>query len=588
MSTAEQQSWLDSQEEKFKNLLESAKAMGEVRDLDELLDFLARQATNALKADRCSIFLIDQDRDEIWSKVSLGEKMIRFPKSQGIAGLTIQSGEAIVINDAYQDPRFNQEVDRKTGYVTKSLLSVPMWNTEGVCIGCFEVINKINGTFSENEKDYLQAFANQAAVAIETALLYQKQEKIILDLETTKGNLERKMRELEFVYKLEHASAQAASISDYINACAKLIVDSLELDGFFVYFVSGNEIELYYKDRSIKEARVYNLSSLCNLLSESKRQQFDVHEVLLGLDRQLIQTISGKLFRYITSLPFTFKSATEDQICNGRIELCHSQDSFEKQHAPIFSITSGQIASAIYRFKLMEERSRAQRFATIGQLSSTIVHDFRNPMTGIRGFAELIQMKSDSMPPAQLKKMCSLIISQVDRCSNMIDELLSFARGEKNFSFAETDIKSYFDQISEILKVETDRLKLELEYHCECAGVFQIDPDKLMRAIFNLTNNALEMLTEGEKISLIIRYSDRDEIEIRVQDTGPGVSQEIRRNLFDLFVTQGKSKGTGLGLYITKDIVEAHGGRIYLDENVKKGACFVIVIPVIHGQSQSK
>ena len=572
----QQQSWLDSQEEKFKNLLESAKAMGEVRDLDELLDFLARQATNALKADRCSIFLIDQDRDEIWSKVSLGERMIRFPKDQGIAGLTISSGAAIVINDAYQDPRFNQDVDRKTGYVTKSLLSVPMWNTEGVVIGCFEVINKKNGDFNENEKDYLQAFANQAAVAIETALLYQRQEKIITDLEITKGDLERKMMELEFVYKLEHASAQAATISEYVAACSKLIIDSLELDGFFVYFIVGEDIELYYKDRYLKEPKIMNLVGLKKLMKSKSSKDFELKDVLFGLNHKLIQDISGKLFRHTTSLPFTFKSATEDQICNGRIELCHSQSNFEKQHAPIFSIMCGQIASSIYRFKLMEERTKAQRFATIGQLSSTIVHDFRNPMTGIRGFAELIQMKGDSMEPRQIQKLCSLIISQVDRCSNMIDELLSFARGEKNFHFNTCPGREFFDQIVEILKVETDRLHVDLIYECHYDGNLVIDRDKMMRAIFNLTNNALEMLEDGDSLWLSVKQVGDAELEIRVRDSGPGVPEEIRRTLFDLFVTQGKSKGTGLGLYITKDIVEAHGGRIYLDETVHDGACFVI------------
>ena len=127
-----------------------------------------------MQADRCSIFMLDVKNKEVWSKVAIGEKAtIRFPMDQGIAGDTIASGKSLIIPDAYTYPNFNAEIDKETGYKSKNIVTAPMRNADGVVIGCFEVINKLQGSFTEEDASFLQLLANHASAAIEGALLHR-------------------------------------------------------------------------------------------------------------------------------------------------------------------------------------------------------------------------------------------------------------------------------------------------------------------------------------------------------------------------------------------------------------------------------
>lgn len=128
-----------------------------------------------LNADRCTVFLIDQERQELWSKVAMGvNQEIRFPMTKGIAGHVARTGEILNIRDAYADPRFNPEVDKKTGYRTRNLLTMPMHNKQNEIIGVFQVLNKKEGSFTDEDVELLKAIASIAATAVENASLYDE------------------------------------------------------------------------------------------------------------------------------------------------------------------------------------------------------------------------------------------------------------------------------------------------------------------------------------------------------------------------------------------------------------------------------
>jgi Nif-specific regulatory protein len=157
---------------KLSALLTICQRMNSERDLSVLLDLIAREAARLLDADRASIFLLDQDRRELWSKIALGsEEVLRFDARLGIAGAVALNGETIVVDDAHQDSRFYSGVDAQTGYRTLSLLAVPLNSFNGESIGAFEVLNKRGGLFSEEDLEVLRALASNAAIAIETAQL---------------------------------------------------------------------------------------------------------------------------------------------------------------------------------------------------------------------------------------------------------------------------------------------------------------------------------------------------------------------------------------------------------------------------------
>ncbi len=157
------------------SILDVAKAMTAERDLDLLLPLIVTEAAKVVDADRCSLFILDRERGELWSKVAQGTTAeIRVPLGSGIAGLVTQSGAAINISDAYADPRFNRTIDLSTGYHTRTILCVPMRDAAGEVTGVIQALNKRGGTFTAEDEELLLALGAQAAVAIENAVLHEE------------------------------------------------------------------------------------------------------------------------------------------------------------------------------------------------------------------------------------------------------------------------------------------------------------------------------------------------------------------------------------------------------------------------------
>lgn len=168
----------EKMQDKLKILLQISSKLSKEKDVKKILMHLTNLARELLQADRCSIFLHDEDKKELWTLIADGVKEIRIKDNQGIAGSVFKSGEVLNINDPYNDKRFNPETDRKTGYKTNNLLVVPLFNKKGKVMGVFEVINKLSGNeYSKEDIDLLTHIAVYAASALENALLYEKLKK---------------------------------------------------------------------------------------------------------------------------------------------------------------------------------------------------------------------------------------------------------------------------------------------------------------------------------------------------------------------------------------------------------------------------
>jgi GAF domain-containing protein len=153
-------------------LLEATQRLMSITSADELLKVLTETTTRLLDAERATIFLVDAERSELWSKVALGQGAgdIRIPIGRGIAGAVAVSGRTIIIDEPYSDPRFNPEVDRRTGYVTRNLLTLPMLGADGRVVGVFQVLNKRSGRFTQEDAELLLPLAASAARAVEGTL----------------------------------------------------------------------------------------------------------------------------------------------------------------------------------------------------------------------------------------------------------------------------------------------------------------------------------------------------------------------------------------------------------------------------------
>ncbi len=166
---------LQFENQRLHSLLDVTQTLSSVIDLDTLLFKIMDVVKINLQADRCTVFLLDKERNELWSKVAMGVKSeIRFPANKGIAGFVASSGEVLNIPDAYADYRFNPEIDKKTGYKTENMLTMPMRDKQNDVIGVFQVLNRKGGPFTASDEELLAAISSIAASAIENAILYQE------------------------------------------------------------------------------------------------------------------------------------------------------------------------------------------------------------------------------------------------------------------------------------------------------------------------------------------------------------------------------------------------------------------------------
>lgn len=163
------------------SLLKIGRLVSAETNLDLLLETTAKETANALNADRCTVFLHDKTTDELWSKVAtgMGSEEIRFPADKGLAGYVAKTGNTVNIKDAYNDERFNKEIDHKTGYTTKTILCMPIRNIKHEIIGVFQVLNKNNGVFTDEDEDILIALGSSAGIALENTRLFNHQQKLL-------------------------------------------------------------------------------------------------------------------------------------------------------------------------------------------------------------------------------------------------------------------------------------------------------------------------------------------------------------------------------------------------------------------------
>ncbi|HVR88350.1 MAG TPA: HD domain-containing phosphohydrolase [Candidatus Limnocylindria bacterium] len=161
-------------------LLDVTRRLMTVTDLDALLRLIAEATTSMVEAERATIYVVDRDTQEYWSRVALGAGIgeIRFPIGVGIAGAVAKTGETINIADAYADRRFNPESDRRSGFRTRNLLTLPMTSHDGSIIGVFQAVNKRDGAFAAEDVATLASLASSAAVAVENAQLVSAQRRL--------------------------------------------------------------------------------------------------------------------------------------------------------------------------------------------------------------------------------------------------------------------------------------------------------------------------------------------------------------------------------------------------------------------------
>ncbi|WP_205370367.1 adenylate/guanylate cyclase domain-containing protein [Thermoleptolyngbya sp. PKUAC-SCTB121] len=172
-------------------LLNATTLLAQSLDLEKTLQAVMDEARKLMRADRSTLFLLDRDRHELWSKVPTADRKqlleIRIPMNRGIVGFVASTGQVVNVENAYEDPRFDPTTDRQTGYKTRTILSMPVFNSAGKLIGVTQLINKYQGSFTRSDEEFMQAFNTQAGIALENAQLF---ERVLLEKQYQKDILQ--------------------------------------------------------------------------------------------------------------------------------------------------------------------------------------------------------------------------------------------------------------------------------------------------------------------------------------------------------------------------------------------------------------
>ena len=220
---------------------------------------------------------------------------------------------------------------------------------------------------------------------------------------------------------------------------------------------------------------------------------------------------------------------------------------------------------------------QSEKLAALGQLGATIAHEVRNPLAVIRSAAQNLG-EGVAAGDADGRRACQFITAEIDRLTSVVGSLLAFARPIR-IEPRPVAVAELFDDALLLAGPELARRQVHVlrPPAADTALQFQADADLVRQVLVGLLSNAIEAAGSGGEVALAARRRD-DVMELEVADSGPGVPTELRARIFEPFFTT-RARGTGLGLPIARQIVEAHGGRLEVGERQGGGARFLVRLP---------
>jgi signal transduction histidine kinase len=276
--------------------------------------------------------------------------------------------------------------------------------------------------------------------------------------------------------------------------------------------------------------------------------------------RRLIQERSSIALSVMTGISYMVRSSNEtyvDDLRKRNTELERANAKLKSAHA---------------------ERLRSERLSTLGKFSSLILHDIRNPLSILKGQLQLMQMRLDD--PAKLGGHIAASLAEVNRLERLAGEFLDYSRGEVRLDMAVTRPSELFAKVEESigdrLKASGVRLDKDLRYDEPVI----LDAERVFRALLNVSDNARKAMSRSGGVLSLKSYRDKDKLILEAADTGEGMEPEILAHVFEPFYSASGKGGTGLGMLIVKNIVEAHGGAVRLGSKPGVGTRVLLSFPL--------
>jgi two-component system NtrC family sensor kinase len=332
-------------------------------------------------------------------------------------------------------------------------------------------------------------------------------------------------------------------------------------------------------------------------LAESNRTML-TYTVLGAL---LVSLLSGLLVWRLAGVPLGLLQDGTEHLAAGDLRYQIALDSRDEIGllAASFNQMSGQLADAHDHLEARVEQAtrelktahaqmlQAEKLASIGKLAAVVAHEINNPLAGVLVYAKLLRKwtaaGADPVRLAEMRDSLAIMESEILRCSDIVKNMLTFARAlPMNLGWNDVNLVSQRCVRLVQHKLQLAGIQLHLELQPDLPPVF-CDLAQVEQLLLALVINAIEAMPRGGNLWLRSRLLPTRELELQVQDDGPGIPAAISARLFEPFQTTKESGNIGLGLAVVHQIVERHHGRIVVDSEAGRGANFVITLPVGEG-----
>ncbi len=566
-------------------LNEITRQLTSTLEQEPLLRNILVNAVNILNCEAGTLFLIDEPTGDLIFRVTAGPVAgnllgQRLPAGTGIVGRAVQLRAPVIENDAQRSATRYDAPDKQTGFISRSLLAVPMQIKDRV-LGVIEVINRRDGLpFVEDDQNLLTAFAGQAAVAIENARL----------LALTDQELAERVEELQVMGRIVRELNASLEVQRAMRTTLEWAMRRSNAEAGLIGMIEGDHLRLMahqgYDDIFTAETE-----------SEMPLELPALRSVIESGQPSQISLVSNgaKGILPIAHTQIIVPIRREAQVI-GLLLLESTSDS--QGNLGFLSNLSDSAAIAIANAQLYNEVQRANLAKS--DFVSFVAHELKNPMTSIKGYTELLAAGSVGQVNEMQSNFLNTIRSNVERMSALVSDLNDNAKIEANrlrLDFKPVEVPDVVDEVmrSTRRQVEDKRQTVELQLSPDLPLVWA-DRLRVGQVLTNLISNAHKYTPEGGKILMGAEATNNQwdpegakrVVHLWVKDNGIGISIEDQAKIFQRFFRSDDSKarevpGTGLGLNITKSLVEMQGGRIWFESEFRAGTTFHFTIPVAEG-----
>jgi len=516
-------------------------------DLDRVLNGALSLLAGAVGADQGLIMLIDHAHSRLYKRAELGAEFASagmdagLRLDEGLAGWVIQNRESVVIDDVQGDPRW--VITAPQHREPRGTLAVLLETSDDV-LGVLLLYSDKPGAFNQDHLRLAVAAGNQLATSINNAELYL----FIREQAERLGDMVREQQ------------VEASKSSAVLEGVADGVMFADEF-GEITLFNDAAERVLNLRRQDIIGRSVRTLSGL---FGGGGRRWAERIEAWM---REAGNIRSGEYFSETLELG--------ERVINVTLAPVHLNDQF---------------LGTVSVFRDITRDVEVDRMKT--EFVSNVSHELRTPLTSIKGYADLLVKGAAGQVSDLQMSFLTTIKNNADRLNRLVDDLLNISRidsGRVALEIRPVQLnllaREVFNNLRGRCGSEGKALTLVDDIAADLPVTYA-DPDKLTQILTNLTDNAYRYTPEGGKITLSVRLTD-GRFLIAVQDTGIGIPEEIQARVFERFFRYSEhplvieTPGTGLGLALTRELVEMHGGSIWLESAVDQGSTFYVSLPLV-------